>query len=122
MLPRITQQVTNYNTVQVYSTQLLIHAEFSGLRHIMYYYPLISTCAGVYKHTHNLTYKHKHPLIHTLLHTALKLLLKELRYISKFKEVHLIFSLISNELSKNTSFLSYFCNLLYILEIHFLRQ
>lgn len=33
--------------IQVYSTQLLIHAEFSGLRHIMYYYPLISTCAGV---------------------------------------------------------------------------
>jgi len=33
--------------VQVYNTQLLVHAEFSGLRHIMYHHPWLSTTAGI---------------------------------------------------------------------------
>ena len=35
------------NFVQVYNTQLLVHAEFSGLRHIMYHHPWLSTTAGI---------------------------------------------------------------------------
>eukprot|EP00088_Acartia_fossae_P069122 TRINITY_DN893_c0_g1_i2.p1 TRINITY_DN893_c0_g1~~TRINITY_DN893_c0_g1_i2.p1 ORF type:complete len:335 (+),score=53.88 TRINITY_DN893_c0_g1_i2:37-1041(+) len=33
--------------IQVYSATLLVHAEFSGLRHIMYHHPWISTVTGV---------------------------------------------------------------------------
>lgn len=33
--------------VQVYNTQVLVHAEFSGLRHIMYHHPWLSTTAGI---------------------------------------------------------------------------
>lgn len=33
--------------IQVYGSTLLIHAEFSGLRHIMYHHPWISTFTGV---------------------------------------------------------------------------
>ena len=42
-------QYRTYN-VQVYSTTLLVHAEFSGLRHIMFHHPWISSAAGnIYK-------------------------------------------------------------------------
>jgi len=34
--------------IQVYGATLLIHAEFSGLRHIMYHHPWISTFTGVF--------------------------------------------------------------------------
>ncbi|XP_023338551.1 seipin isoform X2 [Eurytemora carolleeae] len=33
--------------IQVYSTTLLVHAEFSGLRHIMFHHPWISSAAGI---------------------------------------------------------------------------
>lgn len=33
--------------IQVYSSRLIVHAEFSGLRHIMYHHPWMSTTAGV---------------------------------------------------------------------------
>ena len=37
----------SFDCEQVYSTQLLVHAEFSGLRHIMYHHPWLSTTAGI---------------------------------------------------------------------------
>jgi len=33
--------------IQIYSAEVLVHAEFSGLRHIIYHHPWISTCIGV---------------------------------------------------------------------------
>ena len=34
-------------TVQVYSARLQVHAELSGLRHIMYHHPWISSVSGI---------------------------------------------------------------------------